>query len=143
MATLRSLALGVLAAGTALAACGGGDDAGSTPLDLPPAAAEGHDLFRDNGCGACHGNDGQGGVGPKLAGIAGTDVKLSDGTTVVADADYLFNSIRNPRGQRVDGYAVPMPENDLSDEQIERIVAYIQAIGGGPATAAATAGSGS
>lgn len=58
-------------------------------------------------------------------GLAGSDVELSDGTTVVADGAYLFESIRDPVAQIVAGYSVQMPRNALTDEEIDAIVAFI------------------
>jgi cytochrome c oxidase subunit 2 len=58
-------------------------------------------------------------------GLAGSDVELSDGTTVVADGEYLFESIRDPAARIVTGFSVQMPRNALTDEEIDEIVAFI------------------
>jgi len=58
-------------------------------------------------------------------GLAGSDVELSDGTTVVADGEYLFESIRDPAARIVAGFSVQMPRNALTDEEIDEIVAFI------------------
>jgi len=58
-------------------------------------------------------------------GLSGSEVELSDGTTVVADEAYLFESIRDPAARIVDGYSVQMPRNSLTDDEIDEIVAFI------------------
>lgn len=107
-----------------LSACGG-DEAG-TPSSLSPKADEGRQIAQTNGCAACHGSGGGGGVGPPFVGAFGREVELEDGTTTVADEEYLRRSIREPDAQIVAGYRVPMPKVDLSDEEIDSIIAYIQ-----------------
>lgn len=103
-------------------ACGGGAD------DLDPLAAEGAELVRTQGCTACHGDRGQGGVGPGWVGLHGSEVELADGTVVVADEAYLTRSITDPGAEQVAGYDVAMPENDLDDAQVAAIVAYLKTL---------------
>jgi cytochrome c oxidase subunit 2 len=104
-------------------ACG---DDGSADLALSPQASAGREIVRTNGCAACHGLDGEGGVGPAFAGRYGATVTLTDGTTVIADDAYLEESIRNPDAARVEGYALTMPDNGLSDDQIAAVIAFIR-----------------
>ncbi len=123
-------ALLVAAGATALGACGGDGSSGSAPtVPLSPAGAEGRQVALDAGCASCHGRDGQGGVGPEWVGLAGSTVELADGSTVTADTEYLVRAITDPGAERVDGYAVKMPDNDLSDEEVAKIVAYIEELG--------------
>jgi cytochrome c oxidase subunit II len=105
-----------------LTACGGGDDV----VELSPAAVEGREIARDQGCAACHGIDGQGGVGPAWVGLAGSAVELEDGSVVPADTDYLRRSITDPAADLVAGYTTKMPENALTDAQVDAVVAYIE-----------------
>lgn len=108
-----------------LAACGSDGDGPA----LSAEAEAGRNTMRSSGCASCHGADGQGGVGPSFQGLYGTEVELADGTTVTADDEYLRESIREPGAKIVEGYRVPMPANDLSDAEIDEIIAYIRAIG--------------
>jgi cytochrome c oxidase subunit II len=126
MACRRVLALGLALSAVAAvaAACGGKGEAGG----LSAAAKHGQDLVRSNGCTACHGANGQGNLGPAWAGALGSTVKLTDGTTVTVDEAYLTRSIKDPQAQVVDGFAVAMPQNDLSDADIADIVAYITSL---------------
>ena len=124
---LARIVLRVAVVGTAiggLAACGS-DDGGA---DLPAAAADGRDVARSNGCAACHGRNGEGGPGPAFSGLFGSTVELEDGSSVVADADYLFESIRDPGAKVADGFGITMPTNDLSDAEIESVIAWIEAL---------------
>jgi cytochrome c oxidase subunit 2 len=107
-----------------IAGCGSD---GAAPT-LPAEAAEGREIARTNGCAACHGSNGEGGVGPEFAGLYGSQVTLADGTTVLADEAYLTEAIRTPGATKVAGYDIGMPENDLDDAQIAAIVAYIRAL---------------
>lgn len=108
-----------------LAACG--SDGDGPPLS--EAGEAGRNTMRTSGCASCHGADGQGGVGPAFQGLYGTEVELDDGTTVVADDDYLYRSISEPDAQIHAGYRVPMPPNNLSDAEIAEIIDYIREIG--------------
>ncbi|MET0458587.1 MAG: c-type cytochrome [Ilumatobacteraceae bacterium] len=107
------------------AACGGDDDAGPP---RSPEAAEGRQIAVRSGCAACHGADGQGGTGPAWDDVLGTDVMLDDGSTVTADEAYLARSIADPDAEVVDGFSIKMPQNQLTDEEIAKVVAYIVAL---------------
>jgi cytochrome c oxidase subunit 2 len=113
-----------LVSAISLMACGGSSDA----PQLTDAADEGRSIAGKNGCGACHGANGQGGVGPAFAGKFGSTVELEDGSTVIADRDYLIESIKDPSAKLVDGFRLPMPTNNLTDEQVSKIVTYIEAL---------------
>jgi cytochrome c oxidase subunit 2 len=122
--TVRRFLIPTVAATLVLVACG--SDSGGPELE--GAAAAGRDLTRSNGCASCHGANGQGGVGPAFEDLFGSEVTLDDGTTVIADEDYLRESITDPRAKVVDGYGLPMPTNNLSAEEIDEIIAYIVAL---------------
>jgi hypothetical protein len=47
---------------------------------------------------------------------------------VTADRAYLVEAIMNPEAKIVRGYALVMPRNNLSAEEVERIVDYIEAL---------------
>ena len=117
-----------------LSACGGVTESS----DLSPAAAEGRAIMRSKGCASCHGSDGGGGVGPALFDVIGSTVPLADGTSVTADRDYLVESITEPSAKIVEGYTLPMPKTDLSSEEIDAIIAYIEVLS--PPTTATVAG---
>lgn len=109
-----------------LASCNSNDE---TPLSLSPTGEAGHTLYLQSGCAGCHGKNGAGGAGPPLAGLYGTEVELTDGARLTADAAYLTKAIKDPQAERVKGYNLVMPGNNLSPEQIDSIIAFIEEIG--------------
>jgi len=86
-------------------------------------------LVSANGCAACHSTDGSSGIGPTWSGLAGSQVELAGGTTVTADDDYLYESIKAPQAKIVAGFeGQQMPDYGFSDEQITNIIAYIKTL---------------
>jgi cytochrome c oxidase subunit 2 len=114
----------------AAAGCGGDDGAGDRGS---PLAVEARQISRRAGCTACHGADGEGGVGPGWAGSLGTEIALEDGTTVVVDEAYLSRAIADPRAQVRAGFDITMPENRLTDDEIATLVEYIVSLNASPA----------
>lgn len=113
---------------TALAAACTDDTSGPGTDGLSAAASEGRDIYRNRGCQGCHGGDGSGGIGPALAGVADTERELDDGTTVTADTEYLRRAITDPGAEIVAGYSVRMPSNDLDDQAVDALIAYIESL---------------
>jgi len=105
-----------------LVACGS-DEA---DRDLSVAAAAGREVALSEGCTACHGDNGEGSIGPAWIGLAGSTVELEGGTSVIADADYLRRSILDPQADVVAGTTIDMPVTDLSEKQVDDLVAYIE-----------------
>jgi mono/diheme cytochrome c family protein len=132
---LVALAVGLPVLMAAAVACGD-DDGGSSGSGSPSAGsggtsdaiARGQELARTKGCSACHGADGDGGLGPAWAGALGSTVTLTDGTQVVVDEAYLIRSIKDPQAQIVTGYAVAMPPQQFTDQEVADLVAYITSL---------------
>ncbi|MER3427842.1 MAG: cytochrome c oxidase subunit II [Pyrinomonas sp.] len=109
----------------------------------------GEQHFQNLGCTTCHLNGGRdaGGRGPQLAGIFGKPVQLETGQTVIADENYLRESILNPGAKIVAGYSAIMPtyQGQVTEEQLLQLIAYIKSLTpqGGSGTAAASATSNS
>jgi cytochrome c oxidase subunit II len=127
---VRVLALG-LCLPVVLAAIAACSDDGAASSGLSDAAKHGQQLAKSTGCTACHGVDGQGGIGPAWVGAVGSTVTLTDGSKVVVDEAYLTRAIKDPQAQVVEGFAVAMPANELSDADIADLVAYISALKSG------------
>lgn len=89
-------------------------------------ADRGAELARTHACATCHGANGEGGFGPAWRGLAGSEVELSDGRTVVADTEYLRRAITDPAAELRAGYTVPMPEVSATDEEVDALVAYVE-----------------
>jgi cytochrome c oxidase subunit 2 len=117
--------LGLAGLGAAVSSCAGEEASGPPVTGI---AAEGQQLFKSNGCAACHSVDGSDGVGPTMQGLLGSQVELQSGATVTADEAYIRNSIVNPGAERVAGYNAAMPARDLSATELEALVAYISAL---------------
>ncbi len=81
------------------------------------------------GCATCHRSDTQG-RGPNLIGIFGKPVQLEDGRTVVADENYIRESILNPGAKIVAGFKPIMPtfQGQVSEESLMALVAYIKSL---------------
>lgn len=99
----------------------------------PEALAElGAELHASQGCIACHNVSGDaGGVGPTWKGLFNSERQFTDGTSQVADEEYLRNSILNSNAAIVAGYPPVMPQNYadvLSDQQLDALVEYIKTL---------------
>lgn len=95
---------------------------------LSPVEA-GAALFQQMGCATCHAAGDQS-RGPKLDGIYEKEVTLKGGETVVANDEYIRESIVEPAAKVVDGFAPLMPsfKNQLSDDDVANLVAYIKSL---------------
>lgn len=115
----------------------GGDPKRPGPTSL---VEKGKALYAQLNCGSCHGiNDDV--RGPSLYGIAGSNRKLSNGQTVVADDDYLREAIIRPELKINAGYENTMPQDykgQLTEEQIRELIEYMKSLGGAPPTEAPT-----
>ena len=91
--------------------------------------AQGERLFVSKGCSGCHAA-GSSVRAPSLAGIAGGPVPLADGRVVVADDQYLHDSILQPNRDVAAGYAPIMPTfaNVLDEGEVMTLVAYIKSL---------------
>jgi cytochrome c oxidase subunit II len=89
----------------------------------------GRQLFQQLGCATCHRSDTQG-RGPNLAGLYGKRVLLEDGRTVVADENYIRESILNPGAKVTAGFKPIMPtfQGQVSEDGLMALVAYIKSL---------------
>ncbi len=92
-------------------------------------ASNGQQLFQQLGCATCHRSDTQG-RGPNLVGLFGKPVLLEDGRTVMADENYIRESILNPGAKIVSGFKPIMPsfQGQVSEESLMALVAYIKSL---------------
>ena len=89
----------------------------------------GQTLATQNGCFGCHTVDGSAGQAPTWFGLYGSQVELSDGSTVTADDAYIKESILHPQAKIVSGFeTIQMPTFDFTDEQIADIIAYLKTL---------------
>ncbi|MDW8030476.1 MAG: cytochrome c [Candidatus Bipolaricaulota bacterium] len=107
------------------------------PSEEEQLVARGQFLATSVGCTACHSADGTTLVGPTWKGLYGHEVEvvLPDGTEtkVIADDAYLRESILNPNAKITKGFQanlMPVYEGQLSDDDIQAIIAYIKSLQG-------------
>jgi cytochrome c oxidase subunit 2 len=97
----------------------------AAPMD---PALRGQQLTQQYGCTNCHSIDGSENIGPTWLNLYQSEVELSDGSSVIADDNYLKTSIVNPNLQVVAGYSANIMPNfgDLLDQTaVEALVSYI------------------
>jgi cytochrome c oxidase subunit II len=96
---------------------------------MSPAAA-GQQLYESLGCASCHGANAEGGRGPALLGLFGSNVIVNNGQTVRADESYLRESILNPQAKLASGFGPIMPsfQGQVNEEQLLQLVAYIKSL---------------
>ncbi len=136
---LLSLLIGGSLALSCVSGCGGGSGS-STPTASPRstatsggAAAQGEALYASKGCKSCHTIDGSAGAGPTWKGLAGSQVKLADGSTATADDAYLTAAIEDPDKQIVEGYkagvmSASIPRGSVSEADAKALVGYIDSL---------------
>jgi cytochrome c oxidase subunit 2 len=101
----------------------------------PSMAQYGFALFRQLGCSGCH--DPRSTIhAPLLDGLYGRTVHLQDGRSLVADANYIRDSILVPTKDVVAGFAPVMPSfaGQVSEEDLQALVAYIRSTSARDAT---------
>jgi mono/diheme cytochrome c family protein len=110
-------ALGILFVGATLAVAAlivrPAPDTTGAPAGGPSAAGDpsaGLQTFRQVGCAACHGQNGEGGIGPALAGHT---------------EEQIFRQVRSPIGDVMP----PFPVTVLSDDDVRDIAAWIATLG--------------
>lgn len=106
-----------------------GGEATGAAQETPVQAGE--RLFSQLGCQTCH-NAGSGQLGPNLAGLFGHTVKLADGSEILADEEYLRESILNPQAKIVAGFQPVMPvfKGLINEDQLLQLIAYIKSLSG-------------
>lgn len=93
-------------------------------------ASQGEKLFQKYACNTCHMDEATG-RGPVLAGIYGKARPLTGGGSVIADDNYLRESILNPQAKVAAGFAPVMPtfQGQVSEEDLMRLLSYIKSLG--------------
>ena len=114
----------------ALILVGLGGLACTNSVAIPQATTrDGGELFTQEGCSGCH-IDGGGRIAPSLVGVFGEMVRLENGDTVIADSEYIRESILSPHAKIVAGYDPIMPaySGKLTEEQLVSLVEHIRSL---------------
>lgn len=100
--------------------------------EKPASAEQGKELYQQLGCMGCHTTDGKtdGMLGPTLKGLFGSEQHFEDGSSAIADEDYIRESLLEPEAKIVEGYEGEMPSflGILSDREVESMILYIKAL---------------
>lgn len=94
-----------------------------------PLAQRGAKLFQIKACASCHNVDNPANkVGPSLYQILGKNRDFADGSSAVADENYLRHSILDSKAQVVKGFQPVMPafQGQLSETELSALIEYIK-----------------
>lgn len=103
----------------------GDPNEGLSPVEL------GQKLFVSRACSGCHSADGSALIGPTFKGLYGREGQADDGNSYKADENYIAESIKYPNKLVVAGFQggqMPSFEGQLSDLEIEALIAYIKTL---------------
>lgn len=105
----------------------------ATPAAAGPVlslAEAGAQVYKSRSCNACHSINGDPKVGPTFKGLFGSEQELMAGTKVVADENYIRESIMDPMKKVVKGFAPSMPtyRGQLSDEEMNQLIAFMKTL---------------
>ncbi len=97
---------------------------------LRTPAEMGRELYFKKGCAQCHviERDAPPRSGPSWWDLWGREVALRGGQTVVADENYVRESIVNPNARIVAGYEAIMPRTAITDREIDQLIAFIKTL---------------
>src|SRR5699024_10140212 len=89
----------------------------------------GKQIASENACQSCHTTDGTELVGPTWKNLYGSEVQFEDGSSTIADVDYLHESIVDPAAKIVEGFPPSMvPYDYLDDSEISSLIEYIKSL---------------
>lgn len=93
-----------------------------------PLAELGRQLYQQQGCLGCHSVDGSAMIGPTFAGLFGKERTFTDGSTTIADEEYLRESIYQPGSKVVEGFNPVMIsyQGILNDQQVNALIEFIK-----------------
>ncbi len=95
----------------------------------PPADVAGKEVFEKYHCNNCHLHKG-GGQGPSLVGILGKTRILNGGERVVADEEYIRESIFTPNEKIAAGHRAVMPtfQKEISEDEVLQLISYLESL---------------
>jgi cytochrome c oxidase subunit II len=93
-----------------------------------PLAELGRQLYTQQGCLGCHSLNGSQMIGPTFQGLYGAQRNFTDGTSAIADEDYIRESIYQPNAKIVVGYSPVMIsyQGILNDQQVNALIEFIK-----------------
>ena len=93
----------------------------------------GEQVFSEKTCDTCHKTE-AGALGPSLNGLFGAEREFDDGTTAIADENYIRESILEPRAKLLMGYQALMPtfQGQVDEEELVLLIEYIKSLEANP-----------
>ena len=91
------------------------------------SAARGRQIYEGN-CKSCHTLDGSSLVGPSFKALWQKERVFVDGNRVLADENYVRESVLYPNKQVVKGYPAAMPVQDYDDAEIQSLIEYLKTL---------------
>jgi len=97
-----------------------------------PLAKRGEKLFALKACASCHSVDSPAvKVGPSLFQVFGHEVTLDDGSKVVADENYIRESILQPNAKIVKSFpkgVMPTFQGQINENELNALVEYVKSL---------------
>lgn len=96
--------------------------------EADPMACWGQQIYTLN-CRSCHSTTaGQVSAGPNWVGLFGSTRNFADGTSAVADENYIRESMLTPNARVARGFNPIMPPQDMPQAKIDAIIAYMKTL---------------
>ncbi len=97
--------------------------------ELKPSEV-GANLYRAKGCNACHSVDGSTGTGPTWQNLYGSERNFKEAAPVVADENYIRESIYEPAVKIVEGYPNQMQtyQGLINDKELFALISYMKTL---------------
>ncbi len=92
-----------------------------------PLAERGRLIIEKGTCVSCHNISNERKIGPGFAGLWGSNREFADGSSAVADENYIRESILYPAKKIVKGYANQMNAQNLSESELQAVIEYFKA----------------
>ena len=94
--------------------------------ELSQIKSKGYDLYIKHACNTCHSLDGSRMNGPTFKNLYEKRIYFYNNSSIVADEEYLINSIINPGKEIVKGYPNLMPSYNLTKDEIDALIDFIK-----------------
>lgn len=93
-----------------------------------PLAELGRLVYQTKGCATCHSLDGTRGQGPSFKNVFGYPANFADGSSLVADENYIRESILLPQKRIVSGFEGIMPtfQGLLRERELQGVIAFVK-----------------
>jgi cytochrome c oxidase subunit 2 len=106
---------------------------GSEPVITPATGTlveQGRTAAAKQGCLKCHSVDGSAHIGPTWRDLFGATIKLKTGETLVANEEYITESMMDPLAKVVAGYEPVMPtyQGRITPAETAAIIEYIKSL---------------